>query len=596
MAWTAFELPKLPDGLSAASNGLNTISGAVGTLMGMLKTAVEILAALDVSGLNPAQLIIKAAVEAIQQAIKSLLEDSGVYVLLVPVRRQVVISPLVESALAAVGLPGLPPGQISPTVAKMTAVDAGTALSSFLFNSSSADGGNAGFLRTVVESIDDPGDAGRPQFGENDAVAGFYILAGAADFSKLLGLTSTLNALFATKRSGSSLDVPDLPVPQNLRVKAVPGPDGKVTALLEWDTQLPLVKVPTLGDTVVQVTEFCVIRSKTPSLLSRFTVQEVFGSGNLSVGKKIGVGDDEIEVIAVEEYVGTGLRSNYYDTSELEAGKPYYYTVGYNMSVGSAIDIAQGSAQDVGFRRLSNAAKLYYTGRAERSGAGTAPDWIRTPSVVDLLPDVSGLIRQLLAFLEQMGGTTSGFGDMLRGYAKFLEQEIENFQGLVDAVAGQIDKLTALTSVPTDVGVYFKPFGGVGGVEYMIRDLASALSDSTDDGRPPFDSGDEFVTGIVVLAGAPTEAGLVGVKTMIDTLFGGASADASPLATAVSVISTAVVEAEQQVFTDAFTPGGTPAADSAPLVGADDDGEKDLNCPLPVTSNPTLGDDFKPKE
>jgi hypothetical protein len=579
MAWTAFELPKLPDAMSVASDGLKDISEAVRALMGILKTSVEILAALDVSGVTPAQLVVKAAVEAIQTSIKSLLEDAGVYVLFVPVRRKVVLSPAVEAALAAVGIPSLPQGEVSPSLTK---IDPSLGVAS-------ADGGNAGFLRTVVESLDDVGDASRPRFSPTDAVAGFYVVAGASDYSKLLSFASTINALFSTRRSGSSLDVPDLPVPQNLRVKAVPDAKG-VTALLEWDGQLPIVKVPTLGDSVVQVTQVCVIRSKSPSILSRFTVQDIFGTGKLSTGKKVGIDDYEIEVLSVFDYQGVGLRNSYYDTTELTKGTPYYYTIGYNLKVGTSEEIAQGTADEVGFRRLSNAVKMYFTGQAQKSGAGTAPDWIRTPSVVDLLPDLAGVIRQLLAFLEQMGGTVTGYGDMLKGYAKFLEGEIKAFQAVVAEVTLVIDKLVALTGSAT-TGAYFKPFAGVGGTDFLVKDLAQSLF-GNDPARPSFDAGDEFVMGMVVLAGAPSPAALAPVQAALDVLFGSSGSALSPITEAVKIIGTAVAVAEQQ-FSDSRFP---PPPVGQPLVGADDDGKRDLNCPAPVESNPVLGDDFKPKE
>jgi hypothetical protein len=197
--------------------------------------------------------------------------------------------------------------------------------------------------------------------------------------------------------------------------------------------------------------------------------------------------------------------------------------------------------------------------------------------------------------LKQFKSGTTGQADNFKTYVKFLQGEIDRFADILGIFAGLISKLTALTTQTSTVGIYGRSYAGKGGVDFMLADLGASLSPSNDDpNRPPFDKGDEFVTGATILIGGPSEAGVVAVAAMINALFGlSGGSGTSPLATALAAIDVAVTQAEQvQLGSDltTATTSTTTAALTTPDVplGEDDPG----SCAPDTTPAPVFGDDL----
>lgn len=600
MSWKAFELPKLPAGVDTAVGSVSSIVGALTAILQIVKAIADLLAKLDLLGLSPAQLIIKAAVAAIEAALEALLKDTGVYLLLVPVSKRIVIPPVVAAALDAAGLKELPPRQLSGELLQVQASLASTgdaATAQYFTSAMGASAGNKAFLRAVIESMYDEGDSNRPQLDPNDHVAGIVVIAGATDVIGLMSFVGAISSLIAPGNPGGGLTAAEIPVPQGLRAKSVASKTG-FAVRLEWQFQQPLVSLPTL-DLSALVTQVAIIRSKSSSFYTKRTPAEVFGSSKLSKGMKAGVGDEQIEVLDIVDYTGLDMKSSYLDDTKLDHDKAYYYAVSFNITLGSETDIASGGGDERGFLSLSNVAKVAKEEKPVlRSGSGTAPDWIRTPRVIDILPDLGFLIRQLTSLVAQFGNFTSGFGDMLKGYVKYLEQEIENFEQMVETVNGVVTRLSQLSLLNVGAGAYARTFAGTGGTEFFANDLTQSLSpDNTDPKRPPFDH-DEFTAGMVILAAAPSADGLVAVQAMLSELFG-SSEQPGPLQAAIDQIDVVLAEAEQKFFGDDMRTSGKPKptvqALFPPRVGADDDGVKDVNCPAPLVSSVTFGDDFAPQ-
>jgi hypothetical protein len=580
MSWTAFELPTVPTALTTAAKNLGTVAQTTGTVLTVLKNLLQTLATLEINSLSISQKLIKTAVKAIEDNLKTLLSDSGVYVLHVPPRKRVEIPAVIQAAMARAGLSDLPAVQLSTSLLALDASvgdDAKTSLRRIL----QANGGNLGFCRTILESLTDFGDVNRPQPLDTDYVYALYLLAGSDDYRQLLEFMSLTNVLFNAGTASADLSSPSIPSPQNVRARQVI--DGSSPgALIEWDYTPAIVTRPSL-DLVIQIKRVAVVRAQDPSVLSASTFKQLFGTTTISKGVKIGT----VEVVDIQDYSPLAPPRNVLDLSSLVNGQDYYYAAGFELSLGDNQDIAQGQGTIHTFDRLSNWSKLVSRSAPTRTATGTPPDWIRTPSVMSLMPELSTVLQTLVAQVTQLSGQASGFGDLLKDQVSYLEQEIEQFEATASSVVSKINQLTGLLSSSVgSAGAYIRTTDGRGGLPFLTEDLTRAFQE---EGSPPFTNGTEFVTGMVILAHAPSSAALAPVKTALNLLFGNGGSAVSAVRQAIAQIDVELAQVEN-LFTEE-----TPVIESV-RVGEDDDGTKDLNCPPLVIPDIVFDDDLNPKE
>jgi hypothetical protein len=551
MAWTTFALPKPPGSISTAVDGLKTVASTASTALSVVKNLVEALSATATTSLSVSQIAIQAAVVAIEAAVASLTQDTGVYVLLVPPRSKVIIPNAVRAALTQ-SLAVSPTPEGLNTQALFAGESTTNQEAAILRSMFSATGGNAGFVRAVLESFDDTGDANRPQLADTDAVAGMYIVAGATNFASIVPFTNGMSALMAPGRP-TALDAPAIPCPQNLKAKVVAGSAVR----LQWTFQQPLVEIPALG-TFAEVTEVAIIRSTSVKMLSASTPQELFGSNSLSKGMLSG--DELTEVVDVVSYTGTDLKSTYLDSSEHKLGTGYYYAASFHVKLGTSKELNDGGGTDLKFPRLSNVVKVYFSQEdhgTPRSIAGVPPDWYRTPRTIDLFPAMGALLDQVASFAVQVGDTTTGYGDLLKANVKVLEQQIKGYTDLATKLTAASSAISAFTTI--DFGTASaRPFSGTGGVNFVKKDIVKAFGDTTDPNRPPFD-GDEFVSGVVILATTPSAIAL------LEKILGSVNAGASAITDALAEIDVVLATIEPAAFNDDMTVSTTPpVAASAP--------------------------------
>ena len=583
-AWSAWEIPAVPSGLTSVVGTAKTISSTVTKVLGVVKDAASALAQLESPSSSIAQTAISQAVKTLESGLKSLLGDSGVYLLAVPVRKHVVVPPELTTALNAVGLTSLPPAQQSLDAVAAQAAVFSTTDPTFLAALSAAlstDGGNAGFLRTVVESLSDTGDQSRPQLGDNDTVSGFCVLAGNADYTAMTGFLGSMKSLVGSGKPSVTVDVPAMPVPQNVRAQVVTG--SSLAVQLTWDAPMPYAALPVL-DTNVAMSQVAIIRSQSPKLVTKHTVMEIFGSTDLSTGMTVGVGDEEIKVLSVFDSAGALLVSDYTD-KDLGTEGIYYYSVAFNMKAGSSTDMLTGTSKAQGFNKLSNVVKVQAVSStqaaATKSALGQPPDWIRTPSIVDVFPDLSEVIGKMSSLVGSLGSYTANFGDALTSYVTFLDSEIKNWEQLVENITGPLERISGvLSSLSSAGGLYIHKFQGTGGNTFLINDLTHALLDKTDSTRPPFDIGTEFVAGLIVIVVDP------GQLDTLSSLLSGTPSAPNPITDAIAALQLSTATAESKVFADNLQ--AVSAVPAVAAVGVVPDG-----CP-PATTPATVafGNDF----
>lgn len=596
--WAGFGLPTPPDALTDVVQSVADIGNAAVAVLNLIKSVLDVLANITID-LDPAKAVLAAAIAAIEEGLKTLIEDSGVYILLVPVRRKIIVPPAMSDALNAVGLSeGIPKKTVDRDLLVVQAsLAAQSADAAALFNDP-ANGGNVGFFRTVVEATYDVKDPNRPQFGHNTYVAGFHLVAGAPDYLELLSLMAALDGLLLPAGSSSnSLRKAGLPVPQNLKVQPVVSLDGKPASLLNWDPQVAYAEIPSLASSCV-ITHVAIIRSRSPVVLTASTPETLFGTNKLVKGLASPSDPDTVVVDVLDYADPTNPTPNTYDdyNGALEKGVTYYYHACYRLKVGTLDAVLSGgTVADQGFYKLSNIAVATATTRAGRSSQGAPPDWLRSPSLVSMFPVLGDLTTLLVGTLQQFKSSTTGQADNFKTYVKFLQGEIDQFSRIVGTMSGLVAKMTAISTQKSTVGLYARAYSGSGGVDFMLADLGASLAPGSDDPlRPPFDKGDEFVMGATFLIGGPSEGGVVAVAQMVNSLFGlGGAGAQSPLAQAVAAIDIALTTAETVTLgTDLTT--ATSALTTAPNTNPPltDDGTDPGSCGPDTTPAPVFGDDF----
>lgn len=562
MAWSKKEaILKLPPGVQAGATAVGTVTDALITILNILKSLTQTLASLSILDLNATQLVIKAAVTAVESALKDLVNDTGVYVLFVPAPRQTPLGDKVKQALADLGLTTLPGGGklVGLTAPKqmdrnMEAFWAGLA----------GQGGNQAFVRTVLESLADEGDVNRPQLSPTDHVVGLYLVAGAPELTALTPVIRALNAIFGTLQPVETFDRPGLPQPRNLRPRIAASSSGPVT-VLSWKQDTPITHVPSYN-TWALVHQFAVLRSASAKFLGRKSTLEIFGTRDLTVGMKA----KGVEVIAVEDVDPIAMnvvRSSYTDTPP-KTGTPYYYAVTYSIKTGTYAQLISGGGYGLGFGKLSSVEKVFFEPRATASSRSTAPDWIRTPSALALVPDLQGFVDDALLFVDQLGGTLSGYPEMLKAYVRWLEAEIANYENFALKTVETVKILSNLLKQSFPVGLYTRSFSTApadvgaqqGGNVFVTRDLVKAFS--VDTNRPPF-MRNEYVAGIVILAAAPSQAGVMAVQRALGLLFGSVDAQGNAIQNAVNQIGDVIESLEKQFGSD-LRPVLTPATTNTP--------------------------------
>jgi hypothetical protein len=580
MSWTSFELPIVPSALTTAAKNLGTVAQTTGTVLTVLKNLLKTLAALEINSLSISQKLIQTAVKTIEDNLKTLLSDSGVYVLHVPPRKRVEIPAVVQAAMSRAGLSDLPPVQLSTSLLALDASlgeEAKTSLRRIL----QANGGNLGFCRTVLESLTDSGDANRPQPLDTDYVYALYVVAGSDDYRQLLEFMSLTKILFSAGSTAIDSSSPGIPSPQNIRARQVVN-GASPGALIEWDYSPAIINRPNLS-LVIQIKRVAVVRAQEPSVLSASTFKQLFGSASVTKGLKVGT----VEVIDIQDYNPLAPPRSALDLSSLVNGQDYYYAAGFELSLGDNQEIAQGQGAIHTFDRLSNWSKLVSRSAPARTAAGTPPDWIRTPSVMSLMPELSTVLQTLVAQVTQLAGQASGFGDLLKDQVSYLEQEIEDFESTASNVLAKINQLTGLLSGSIgSAGAYIRTTDGRGGLPFLTEDLTHAFQE---DSAPPFTHGTEFVTGMVILAHASSSAALTPVKTALNLLFGNGGSAVSAVRQAIAQIDVELAQVENLFVEE------TPVVEAV-RVGEDDDGIKDLNCPPLVIPDIVFDDDLTPRE
>jgi hypothetical protein len=521
---------------------------ALTTILEIVKGVLDVTVNLLLDFTDPNKLAVKAAIEAIRTIINDLVGEAGFYFISIP------IIPI-DRPLANKILYERNPGE--------GLVESLEPLAVAVADDRIGGGGNYGFLSVLAESMNDADDPFRPTFDEDAHVAGVVIMFGAESYLKVAALVNKLaNLLGGPKKTGPSEGIKsssDFPKPKNLT--ATLGPSSKTSAKaeqlknwaspdgvyspyavkLEWDLEnevhvLPWPNEDATGLETWKITHVMVYRSDKP-ISTSITL-------------------DALEELKIAEYEFSGWTSDFYDDG-VELGKTWYYAVGYKM-----VEILQEAGG--GFSELVSEEPQPFNIMTTQiaipedpnmfARKGVPPDWFVISSPLAAIPAVQQTVDRILKILDTIEKTIDDKSAKMRKFIQAIESEINRYvdwvQDIVDTVEQLIDSLNW-------TGIYagITGFQGKGGNDFFLNQLGTALNDTNDPNRPPFDKGTEAVCGFVMYAGSTTAGALEKFIAQTELLWGiniaqiGEYADTVSNAynDAVAAIDVAIEEIQRQI-------------------------------------------------
>jgi hypothetical protein len=565
--WQGLEL-KTPQALTDLANLLNTFTTTVDGILALVTEALDFIKLLDGALVNPVVAALKAALTAIDTAVETLQQSVGVYTLIVPPVVPEEIGPALRKAVEETGYNlerSIPRAAVDALTEALPVVPE---LGSILPLIRTAQGGNIGFMRTVLESIYDQNDLNRPQLKPSDYVAVAYLVGFATNPVALLQLVEFFRLL-----TGKPVPITGgVPAPTGIHL--APSNPG---VLLKWARQSPTFA--NLGVYGWKIDKVYVVRTTAVAVTSKRDAQSVFFTSNLALGVMEG---GVTEVIAEFNHTTAGLvTSQYSDRTELENGKAYYYAVCFSAPSPDGNKRALGP--------FSNWVRYYVdedAAPAPPSGRGADPNWIFGP-MLSSYAALDDTVKSVKRFTRSVKRDLDSTGSQVSDYIDQVVQEGQYYQRRAAEINTQVKKIQQLLAAANQASLHVRIAHGSGGNTFLLSDLTKAFDPTNPDPLAPRYTADELSTGIVLVAAAPGPALIAPFLTFLQGVFGGAGALVSQLDQVLASLDVVVSSFEQQAVDDAPSTGTSLGAIK---IGEDDPG----HC-VPVTTPAVIfGDDLAP--
>lgn len=513
MAWLRIS----PAGPAAALTAIETAST---TALQTAQTALQLtqsLAATARVGLNQQvssqvaildQALLQAQ-RAIESAINGLLDTTGAYIRLLPPPRRGLSSfrrstdEDEETPSEDVYLEGLSPTQREQVLGSLN-------FSRSYGPQVQPPGGNNWILQSLAQSLSNPADRTRPQFTQDTYWGCLLLVAGSTDMAGVVASLSNVQRLVGTHaRHANNVTATDAPslLPNNVRVE--PSMRGRYPVLV-WDPVPASATLQNRDGSRIVVSRYAVVRSTALTARSARNVTDLFTRNTLEVGQQ---GQHGALVLAIESY--DGVTSRWVDQSELTPGETYYYHVVFETRLERPPNyIVRPNNRDgntapapvtrASFGLLSNCFVYRAPNQQQPIQQSSDPTsaWIRTPSLASAFP---GLDRALDRANEALRSVTTGARTALNSANAIQDwtAQLNTAQNLRLTEIQQYLRQAANALGSIDAGVYAALLSGQGAVGTFLQGVATALAED-DPERPPFDSGDEYTGGAVVVIATPS--------------------------------------------------------------------------------------------
>jgi len=578
----------LPPAITALGTGLSSSLDAVKAALDVVRIQSRAFSAFvraqEGVPVNAGIAAISAGVTALESLINGFSDSTGVYVLLIPIPK--------KGLLSVVSEPDTPsePGSNFvqfPTTSLLARLPAALAAKlrespsfSALFSEGNVSvGGNPYVVKTVGESLHDAGDRNRPRFASDSYWAYTALLTGAYDLSIILTAAQFFDRMFnkIPGAIGAARQVANV-VPSGLRV----GPSGRgYYPILEWDRVPASAILSSFASARVTATEYAIIASTDFRAKTVSTVDELFGTTTLTAGMTGVYGSTVVAVTAYD-----GVVSRYLDERTLPLGKTIYYHIAFKTRVENdpmfdpkppppPLSRRPGVPRptssepiDLPYGPLSSCAE--YPVRAQGDPRlSKAPDWFRSPSLVQLIPGVDRLLDRASFSLEELRGILARGTETNNALLSLLNRLADKLGVETDDISLFLRRLQNALGAPT-AGIYATVRTGQGNTGAFLADLVSALDDETDENRPPFDTGDEFVTGVILLSVGPDPSAIAAAFAAFGALFGApSSTDALAGVNSVTASTLASLTEVEQALLEQIRGGGTSTTLSPIAFGTD---------------------------
>lgn len=391
------------------------------------------------------------------------------------------------------------------------------------------------FYNVVEASLEDTGDANRPQYPDDHVVAGMVLLVGAPSAVELLRKVSRLEALW-----GELTTVPigalAVPQPKNLEVltfRPVMGPiSGLEWGIQEWlggrPVDLDAAGMPREGTVEVGATGFAaVLRWDAPPLglnnvlsLTNVLVEVIETRVYLKEGSDFDQLDRASRLSSLQ-VARLSSRSTHAALNGLDPDTVYYVAVGFVVRVRQLDSELNVIAEDVlDTPRLSNSVTVRQADSAAPLPQGVLPDWVGVNSPLEIAPPVVRLLQRARALLQEIQDNIIGskleefraFVELVRRKLARLRQLYTEFLALYDEVVAFLELLSA--------DVYAYAFYGTGGTRLVQRELWHALLDPRTQSRPEFNDATAAVSGLVLVTGAAAPSGISAFLELLELFLG----------------------------------------------------------------------------
>lgn len=557
--------------IKPAATAIQKVTTAIGTALKIQQTAVDVIATLTTDLLDAEALIIKAALSPLRTILDDyIVTDAKVHLLVVPPERQLQYN--LEQTFM------MPQVEDSWTIKDSIDPAAKAKFQEALETIARYDRGNEGFGKVVIESLYDEFDPNKPEYDESAAIFAIVILVGAQTMVGLFDLMRTLQGIFSTTLRSNPIIPADLTkTPQDLRVTPIAAPGTtRIGMRLEWGNPETARTLARYDGVRIQLHEIAIVRSTDDAVMKAKNWDSVFGGWQpdeldrdnderekkdvhtITVGSH-GEEDAKTEVIRIFAY--EGIRSAYIDDdSDLEKDKDYYYFVAYRYALAKQPSDKSAEIElDVQkFAVISNVVKVRVDpDKIPDTRLAVKPNWVATPSVLDLIPDLKFFMLLVEDWLNNLESQLVGSASALKQYVEFLKEEVSRYNAFATNINNKIARLIQLMQLPAS-GIYTTIISAdSGGTQYFMQELATRLTDEDDTTAPPFFR-NGFTAGLVWFAGAPNPSEILSVETLVSLLLGLETSATTTWEDAVATIDNLIDQLEEEEFGDDLQPGTAP--------------------------------------
>ncbi len=578
--WAGISI-QAPAGFSEIGNAVSSGFEVIKSTLEALKVQLQTTQAQFLDPTTATQQALNQAIQQIIEEIKTLIDEfllsTGLYILVIPIPKRALIDPrsitddqdrnVTNPTYFPVGpfMRQLPEEQRQRLYNKIDFVG--------LFNPSVSNiGGNAYIIKTLTESLYDNGDLNRPRWDKSMYWASCEIIIGAVDFSQMSNMLLFIDGLLSgitTKNQNLSRSQLNL-VPQTLNAHiAYPETSSKPAIILDWPP-LPIGKILSAFDSArVVPIRIAIIRSTNFRSRSALKVTDLFSSRNLTTGMT-----GQFGATVIFEGPFDYVTNRFVDQGPFEEDTDYHY----HLSFKTRLETPNDNPVLYDYDALSPCVKLRYSSKKQTpTTPSVPPDWVRTPSVVELVPPLAQFLTQIKTYLDNFSAGFQTFTDHQQAYVQFLDKQIQKYTKQSDDIVQKINQLTAILGTSPSTGGYIRFSDGQGPVPTYVADFVESITNDEDENKPPFDSGTEFTAGVIFIASGPDPTALFNAFGLLRLLFG-SSPTASAITEGINSITQTIAVAEDSAIQELTLPSiqksNTFALDGTPLPP----GTPDPNC------------------